>query len=73
MTSVKPPGTQLELLKDRNDKLFAQAAVQRQENDRLQRRIDELEAKEQGRQESLLLVNRLWEELNSSIAFLQFK
>lgn len=37
------------------------------------RRLEELSAKEEERHETLLCVNRLWEELNASIGFIQFR
>ena len=69
----KPPTTRLDLLKDRNDKLSAQAAVQRDQINRLQRRCEEMEDKETRWQETVLVVNRLWDELNSSIAFISYR
>jgi predicted RNase H-like nuclease (RuvC/YqgF family) len=69
----KPPSKRLELLKDRNSKLSAQVSVQRQEINRLQRTLDDVQDKEEERQEIILCVNRLWEELNSSISFLSFR
>ena len=63
----------MDLLKDRNSKLSAQVGVQRQEINRLQRTIDDLQEKEEERQETVLCVNRLWEELNGSIAFLSYR
>jgi len=71
--SNKPPSKRLELLKDRNSKLSAQVSVQRQEINRLQRTLDDLQDKEEERQETVLCVNRLWEELNGSISFLSFR
>ena len=41
----KPPTKRLDLLKDRNDKLSAQAAVQRDQINRLQRRCEELHSR----------------------------
>lgn len=72
MTS-KPPSSRVELLKNRNEKLSAQTSVQREEIHRLQRRLEEAEEAEAKRQETLLCVNRLWEELNSAIAFLNYR
>jgi hypothetical protein len=69
----KPPSKRVDLLKDRNSKLSAQVSVQRQEINRLQRSLDELQDKEEERQETVLCVNRLWEELNGSISFLSFR
>ncbi len=37
------------------------------------RRLEELSAKEEERHETLLCVNRLWEELNASIGFIQYR
>ena len=71
--SSQLPFDQVTLLKDRNDKLSAQAAVHRQEIARLQRRIDELVERETPWKETLLCVNRLWEELNETIAFLRYR
>ena len=39
----------------------------------LLRRLEEVQAQEAARQETLLCVNRLWEELNASIGFIQFR
>ena len=36
-------------------------------------RLEEASAKEEERQLTLLCVNRLWEELNASIGFIQFR
>ena len=36
-------------------------------------RLEELAAKEEERHETLLCVNRLWEELNASIGFIQYR
>ncbi|KAL4539309.1 hypothetical protein Ndes2526B_g02444 [Nannochloris sp. 'desiccata'] len=69
----KPPSKRLDLLKDRNSKLSAQVSVQRQEINRLQRTLGDLQDKEEERQETVLCVNRLWEELNGSISFLSFR
>lgn len=69
----KPPSKRLQLLKDRNEKLSAQTHVQREEIHRLQRRLEHLEDKEQQWQDHVLCINRLWEELNNSISFLNFR
>ena len=69
----KPPNNRVDLLKDRNTKLGAQVEVQRKEIDRLQRCLDDLESKEEERQETVLCVNRLWEELNGAVSFLSFR
>jgi hypothetical protein len=36
-------------------------------------RLEEVAAKEEDYQETLLCVNRLWEELNASIGFIQYR
>lgn len=36
-------------------------------------RVEEAEAKEEAHQATLLCVNRLWEELNASIGFIQYR
>jgi hypothetical protein len=69
----KPPSKRVDLLRDRNSKLSAQVSVQRQEINRLQRTLDDLQDKEAERQETFLCVNRLWEELNGSLSFLSFR
>jgi len=71
--ATKPPSKRVELLKDRNAKLFAHAAVQRQESTQLERKVDELQEKEEGCQDTVLCVNRLWEQLNGALAFLQYR
>jgi cob(I)alamin adenosyltransferase len=70
---VMPPTKRVDILKDRNEKLSAQLTVQRGEMNRLQRRVTELEEQENARRETLLCVNRLWEELNDSLSFLSFR
>lgn len=35
--------------------------------------MEAVSAKEEARQETLLCVNRLWEELNASIGFIQYR
>lgn len=69
----KPPTERLELLLDRNAKLAAQLEVQRKHVVSLERRLEEQSKKEERWQETLLCVNRVWEELNSTIAFLGFR
>ena len=69
----KTPTKRVDILKDRNAKLSAQVVVQRQEINRLQRSLDDLQDEEELRQETVLCVNRLWEELNGSISFLSFR
>ena len=69
----KPPSKRLGLLRDRNAKLSAQVSVQSEEIERLQRSLHDAHVSEQERQEAFLVVNRLWEELNDSIAFLSFR
>ncbi|PRW61074.1 E3 ubiquitin- ligase BRE1-like 2 [Chlorella sorokiniana] len=63
----------LDLLLDRNSKLTAQCDVQRKQINQLEKRLEELAAKEEERHETLLCVNRLWEELNASIGFIQYR
>jgi hypothetical protein len=71
--ATHPPTKRVELLKDRNDKLAATVAVQRSEIARLQADADGAATRERGYQGTLLAVNRLWEELNGTIAFLDFR
>eukprot|EP00887_Chlorella_sp_A99_P005997 scaffold27.g5997.t1 len=70
---TKPPGNRLDLLVDKNAKLSAQVEVQRAELRRLETKLAEVEAREDERHEVLLCVNRLWDELHSAIAFLQYR
>lgn len=67
------PTKRLDLLKDRNDKLNAQLAVQSDEIKRLHRRVAELEGAQEDSQETVLCVNRLWDELNDTIQQLLYK
>lgn len=69
----KPPTKRLDLLRDRNAKLSAQAEVQRKEIERLQRGLEGATAREERLNETVLCVSRLWEELNGAIAFLNFR
>ncbi|PSC73290.1 E3 ubiquitin-ligase BRE1-like 2 isoform A [Micractinium conductrix] len=63
----------LDLLVDKNAKLSAQCDAQRKQINALEKRLEEVQAQEAARQETLLCVNRLWEELNASIGFIQFR
>jgi hypothetical protein len=101
----QPPGTRLEILLDKNAKLSAHAAAQRERIDNLEKRwadytarlkfqcailsmcysnirhiplpvvsrLDEAQDREERQQETLRCVSRLWDELNSSIGFLQYR
>ncbi|KAL4423868.1 hypothetical protein ABPG75_001169 [Micractinium tetrahymenae] len=65
--------SRLDLLLDKNAKLSAQCGAQRKQINELEKRLEEVAAKEEARQETLLCVNRLWEELNASIGFIQYR
>lgn len=71
--SSQLPFDEVTLLKDRNDKLSAQAAVHRQEIARLQREVDGLQDQEAKWRETVLCLNRLWEELNDAIGFMKYR
>jgi FtsZ-binding cell division protein ZapB len=73
MAAADLSSKQLELLKDRNAKLSAQGAVHRQEIARLQRHVDELLEREGQWKETVLCLNRVWDELHDNIGFLKFR
>jgi FtsZ-binding cell division protein ZapB len=61
-----------ELLADCNAKLSAQVQVQRNEINDLEDKLKELHGEREEWQETLLCVHRMWDELNTSIAFLDY-
>lgn len=73
MSQAQPPMGGKQLLLDKNSKLSAQISSQRHEINDLRsklRKIEESEIKWNG---IAACISSVWEELNSSISFLQFK
>ncbi|KAI3432441.1 hypothetical protein D9Q98_003994 [Chlorella vulgaris] len=58
---------------DKNAKLSAQCAVHRSQLVQLEKKLLEAATREEAYQETLLCVNRLWEELNAAIGFIQYR
>uniref|UniRef100_A0A1D1ZRY0 E3 ubiquitin protein ligase n=1 Tax=Auxenochlorella protothecoides TaxID=3075 RepID=A0A1D1ZRY0_AUXPR len=70
---VQPSEDALGRLLDKNRKLYGQVEAQRGIIDRLESRIFKLQEDEEVQQETLLHVNRAWDELNASIDFLRYR
>jgi hypothetical protein len=63
----------MSLLKKKNDVLQAQVRALRGELTASQKQVEELQSQEGRWRETVLCINRLWDELNSSIAFLRYR
>jgi len=68
-----PPMGGKELLLEKNASLVGQVTAQRQEINELRKRMHSLEEAEAKWQDTAACVSSLWDELNHTIAFLQFK
>jgi hypothetical protein len=66
----KPGGPNNSLLQFQNQKLSAQLEVQRKEITELESKVEELKKKEGDYADTLLCVNRLWNQLQSDIQLL---
>ena len=62
-----------QLLLDKNSKLSAQITSQRQEINDLRDKLRSIEETENKWHETAACISSIWDELNQSIAFLQFK
>lgn len=72
MTEGTPSFDMKEQLLDCNAKLSAQVQVQRKQINDLEDQLRKLEDQKDDWKETILCLQRVWEELNSSIAFLNF-
>ena len=73
MRQTQPPMGGKQLLLDKNSKLSAQISSQRQEINDLRDKLRNLEETEIKWHETAACISSIWDELNQSIAFLQFK
>jgi len=73
MSQTQPPMGGKQLLLDKNSKLSAQISSQRQEINDLRDTLRSIEKNENKWHETAACISSIWDELNQSIAFLQFK
>lgn len=70
MDVKKPPDDREGMLVYKNQRLAERVEEQRREIRQLEARVDEYDRQQEEQQETLLCVNRLWNQLNHDIAFL---
>lgn len=73
MSQAQPPMGGKQLLLDKNSKLSAQISSQRHEINDLRSKLRKIEESEIKWNSIAACISSVWEELNSSISFLQFK
>lgn len=73
MPQPQPPIGGKQMLLDKNTKLSAQVATQRKEINDLKDRLHNLENEEIKWKDTAACLTSVWDELNSSLGFLQFK
>lgn len=73
MSQAQPPMGGKKLLLDKNSKLSAQVASQRKEINDLRVKLSKIEETEMKWQDTAACISSIWDELNRSIGFLQFK
>ena len=73
MSQAQPPMGGKQLLLDKNSKLSAQISSQRHEINDLRSKLRQIEESESKWNGIAACISSVWEELNNSISFLQFK